>query len=171
MRRDSSSRDPIPSPPADSATLSTLRRILLVILLLEMFGITAELLLTGHTEDWLQWVPLALMAAATGVVGWHAAGRAPASLRAFRVIMILFLISGVAGVLLHYRAKAEFQIEMDPSLAGMALFWTAIQTKSPPPLAPGAMIQMGLLGLAYGYRHPALRGLKREDEKPQRSIR
>ena len=29
--------------------------------------------------------------------------------------------------------------------------------KAPPALAPAGMIQMGLLGLLYTYRHPALR--------------
>jgi len=29
--------------------------------------------------------------------------------------------------------------------------------KTPPALAPGAMIQLGLLGLVYTYRHPFIR--------------
>jgi hypothetical protein len=57
---------------------------------------------------------------------------------------------------LHFQVNMEFQLEMDPALAGMALFRTAILAKSPPALAPGAMIQLGLIGLAYTFRHPAL---------------
>ena len=38
----------------------------------------------------------------------------------------------------------------------MALFWKAMAAKTPPALAPGAMTQLGLLGLAYAFRHPAL---------------
>jgi hypothetical protein len=30
----------------------------------------------------------------------------------------------------------------------------AIHSKAPPALAPAAMIQMGLLGLLYTYKHP-----------------
>jgi hypothetical protein len=57
---------------------------------------------------------------------------------------------------LHFEVNMEFQREMDPALAGMALFQKAILAKSPPALAPGAMIQLGLIGLAYTFRHPAL---------------
>jgi hypothetical protein len=32
----------------------------------------------------------------------------------------------------------------------------SITSKAPPALAPAAMIQMGLLGLLYTYKHPAL---------------
>jgi hypothetical protein len=41
-------------------------------------------------------------------------------------------------------------------LAGWQLFWQAIRSKTPPALAPGVMIQLGLIGLAYTYRDPAL---------------
>ncbi len=42
----------------------------------------------------------------------------------------------------------------------MALFWAAIGAKAPPLLAPGSMVQLGFLGLAYTYKHPALQKLK-----------
>ena len=45
---------------------------------------------------------------------------------------------------------------MDPALSGMALFQKAILAKAPPALAPGAMTQLGLIGLAYTFRHPAM---------------
>ena len=50
------------------------------------------------------------------------------------------------------------------SLAGMALFWAAIGAKAPPLLAPGSMVQLGLLGLAYTYKHPALKRSQRKGE-------
>ena len=60
------------------------------------------------------------------------------------------------GAWLHFQVNMEFQLEMDPSLAGMQLFRKAILAKTPPALAPGAMLQLGLIGLAYTFRHPAL---------------
>ena len=48
-------------------------------------------------------------------------------------------------------------MESQPTLAGMALFWEAIRAKTPPLLAPGAMVQLGLLGLVYTYKHPMLK--------------
>jgi hypothetical protein len=40
-------------------------------------------------------------------------------------------------------------------LAGWELFKEAM-TGATPALAPGAMVQLGLIGLAWSYRHPAL---------------
>jgi hypothetical protein len=45
---------------------------------------------------------------------------------------------------------------MDPSLSGWPLFVKVVTAKAPPALAPGVMVQLGLLGLVYTYRHPAL---------------
>jgi hypothetical protein len=70
--------------------------------------------------------------------------------------MLLFVLSGATGIVLHCRAKIEFKREVDPSLGGVGLFWEAMKSQAPPALAPGVMIQMGLLGLAYIYRHPGL---------------
>ena len=69
---------------------------------------------------------------------------------------ILFVISGFAGLFLHYQGNAQFELEMYPSLKGLELFRKAIKGTTPPTLAPGTMIVLGLLGLAYTYRHPAL---------------
>jgi hypothetical protein len=73
-----------------------------------------------------------------------------------RVTMAFFIGSGFIGMGLHYMGNNEFQLEMDPGLHGWTLFVKAITSKAPPALAPAAMIQMGLLGLLYTYKHPAL---------------
>jgi hypothetical protein len=36
------------------------------------------------------------------------------------------------------------------------LFVKVVTAKAPPALAPGVMVQLGLLGLVYTYKHPAL---------------
>ena len=144
----------------ESAPLSALRRFLLVILLLGMIGTGAELLLIDHTEGWRQWIPLALKAFGIGVLGWHFAERGPRSTRAVRAIMMAFVAAGIAGVYFHFQGSAEFKLESQPNLAGMALFWAAIGAKAPPLLAPGSMVQLGLLGLAYTYKHPVLQQSK-----------
>jgi hypothetical protein len=69
--------------------------------------------------------------------------------------MVLFVVAGALGVYYHYVANVDFQREVDPSVQGMALFWKAMSAKTPPALAPGAMAQLGLIGLAYTFRHPA----------------
>lgn len=134
------------------STLQILRRFLLVILTIGMAGTAVELLLLKHDEGAIQLVPLVLLGAGLASVAWHAARRGTASARALRTVMVAFVAAGAAGVYFHYRANVEFQLETDPSLAGAALLWKVLAAKAPPALAPGVMIQFGLLGLAYTYR-------------------
>jgi len=137
------------------AALSSIRRIILGILLLGVIGTAVELLLLSHDEGALQLVPLVLMAVGLLVICWNLLSSSPSSLRAMRVSMLAFILAGAAGVWLHYRGSAEFQTEVDPTLAGLALFKKVMTSKAPPALAPGLMAQLGLLGLVYTYRHPA----------------
>jgi hypothetical protein len=132
------------------------RRILLAILLLGVIGISAELLLLNHVEDASQWIPLALCAATVVLSAAVAFAPTTATIRAFQLLMVLLIISGALGIYLHYGATTAFQLEMDPTLKGLALFKKAILAKAPPALAPGAMTQLGLIGLAYTFKHPAL---------------
>jgi len=148
-----------------SIHLNRARRLLLGILLLGLAGTFAELLLLNHVEDQRQWIPLMLIGTSFLVLGWHGVRRSATSTRAFRWIMVGFLASGLVGVYFHYQGSAEFKLESNPSLNGWALVWAAIRAKSPPLLAPGAMIQLGLLGLAYTYRHPALISWKEKENQ------
>jgi hypothetical protein len=132
------------------------RRILLAILILGIAGISLELWLMAHTEDVYQLIPLFLCALGVLAIVMVALRPSLGTVRLFQAVMALFLLSGVVGAYLHFQVNMEFQLEMEPALSGMALFQKAILAKSPPALAPGAMIQLGLIGLAYTFRHPAL---------------
>ncbi len=59
-------------------TLSGLRRLLAVILLVGMSATTVELLLLRHVEDALQLVPVILLLAGIAGVIWHTSTRSPA---------------------------------------------------------------------------------------------
>ena len=140
-------------------TDSPLRQFLLALVVVGAVGLLAELALLEHFESWTQWIPLALLVvvvtAAILVVTW----RTPGALRFFRAVMALCVLTGVVGVFLHYRGNVEFEIERDGSLHGIGLFWEAIRGATPA-LAPGALSQLGLLGLAFTFRHPSLRSNK-----------
>lgn len=135
-----------------SEKFARLRLLLLAIFLLGTAGTAAELLLLGHIEDWRQWTPLALFAISLLAALCDAAVRRTFTLRIFQALMLLFIVSGAVGCWFHYQAKREFKLESNPSLAGWELFREAIIGGAVPPvLAPGVMIQMGLIGLAYAY--------------------
>ena len=134
----------------------TARRILLAILLLGVLGIIAELLLLNHIEDATQWIPVALGLATLLLSVAVAITPSASTIRVFQLVMVLMIASGAVGVYLHLQANMEFQLEMDSTLKGFALLKKSIVAKAPPALAPGAMTQLGLIGLAYTFRHPAL---------------
>jgi len=128
---------------------------LLAVFVLGVVGLLGELVLLEHTEDVWQWTPLILLAASLPLLAWHGLTTAAVALRIFRGLMLLFVVVGAAGLLLHYRGNLEFELEMHPGAGGFALVWEALKGATPA-LAPGTMIQFGLLGLLYCYRHPRL---------------
>jgi len=136
--------------------MATMRRIMLALLVIFMIGTAADLMLLDHHEGPGQLIPLVLLTLGLIVSAWTLGGRA-AAITTMRIVMVLFVAAGFLGMAMHYNGNREFQHEMDPSLAGWPLFMKIITSKAPPALAPASMIQMGLLGLLYTYRHPAVR--------------
>jgi hypothetical protein len=132
------------------------RIFLLAILCLGASGTLAELLLLAHYEDVTQWIPLALTAITLLVSGVVALRPSHGSIRLFQALMALMIVSGGVGMYFHLHANMEFQLEMDSTLKGFALLRKSMVAKAPPALAPGVMTQLGLIGLAYTFRHPAL---------------
>jgi hypothetical protein len=147
---------------------SSIHRFLLGVLMLGVLGMGAELLLIGHVEGVLQRIPVMLLALGLGVLMWFAIAPGSASLAMLRVTMVLFVLSGVVGVVLHFRGNAQFELEMRPSLEGLELVGRTL-TGATPVLAPGSMALLGLVGLAVSHRQPmtqpiASRGGRREVE-------
>ena len=140
-------------------TAERLRLFVLVLFIVGSVGTGAELILLEHVEDGWQLVPVVLLGGSLLALGWQAVDRGPRSTRLVQIAMVLCVASGVSGLWLHYAGNAEFELEMYPSLSGFDLFRGAIAGATPT-LAPGTMIQLGLLGLAYTYRHPFLAATK-----------
>ena len=68
-----------------------------------------------------------------------------------QLTMVLMIGAGVLGMYFHFQGSREFQLEMDPQMRGTTLVWHVLRAKSPPTLAPGSMVQLGMLGLGYAY--------------------
>ena len=135
----------------------SLRQLLLALVLIGIVGLEVELALLRHAESATQWIPhVALMTGLLSTAAVYVRPGAP-TLRVFQVVMLAFLVVGAWGVYLHLSGNVEFALERDPSLTGGALIWKALRGATPA-LAPGALAQLGLLGLLYSYRHPALAG-------------
>ena len=142
---------------SDSAsTLGLLRLFLLLLLVAAIIGTAIELLLLEHTEEWQQLIPLVLFGLAIVVIVWHVVDRRARSVRALQVMMILFVVAGIVGTILHVKGNVEFELEMYPELGGLVLFRDAMMGATPA-LAPGTMAMFGAIGLLYTFRHPGLR--------------
>ena len=116
-------------------------------------GLIVELLLIEHTETRIQWIPLVVLFAGLASCIWLAVRPGSASLRTFQAIMLTFIVSGLAGLYFHYAGNVEFARERYSTLSGASLAWKALRGATPA-LAPGALAQLGLLGLAYTYTRP-----------------
>ena len=136
---------------------ASLRQLILALVFVGVVGLEIELALLRHAESFTQWIPhIALLA---GLIVSAAVYLRPGSgtLRIFQVTMAIYVLVGALGVYLHLRGNVEFALERDASLSGLMLLWKALRGATPA-LAPGALAQLGLLGLLYTYRHPALGG-------------
>src|SRR6185436_14365594 len=109
-----------------STTLETIRRLLFGLLVFGMAGTTTELVLMNHYEEWEQWIPFAGMGISLLTLIWFAFYRSPGATRSFRLCMFLLMVIGATGTILHYRANMEFQLEMDPTMGGMALLFKVL---------------------------------------------
>jgi hypothetical protein len=141
---------------AGSKEVHPLRRLLLVLILFGSAGLIAELFLLEHTENVWQWLPLIVLASSFIAALLLLLRPSRTLARLFQALMVLAVLIGGLGFYLHYTGNSEFELEMDSTLAGFPLVWSALRGATPA-LAPGALAQLGLLGLASLYRHPLLR--------------
>jgi hypothetical protein len=144
---------------ADSV-VERLRLWVLGVLMLGLIGTVTELILLEHYEQALQFVPLVLIVLGVLVLAWHMLQPGTGSLRVLQIVMALFVLAGFAGMLAHFNGSAEYQLELNPDMSNWELLEKILHAKAPPLLAPGMMLWMGLLGLAYAYTDIRYRGSK-----------
>jgi len=138
-----------------------LRRLMLGVMLVGIAGLMAELLLLEHYDGVWQWIPLVCLGA--GFVASAAVWLRPSrgAVRVLRALSVVYIAAGALGVYLHMDGNIEFERELNASLTGLPLLVEALRGATPA-LAPGALAQLGLLGLVLAYRHPALRRVQND---------
>jgi hypothetical protein len=133
----------------------SVRQLVLALVFIGIVGLEIELALLRHADSFSQLIPhIVLLIGLLATVAVYLRPSA-ATLRAFQAVMWLFVVIGVLGVFFHLKGNVEFATERDPSLSGFKLIWKVLRGATPA-LAPGALSQLGLLGLIYAYKHPAL---------------
>lgn len=128
---------------------------LLGVLVVGIVGTLVELLLLGHYDDRWQIAPLAIDGVFLIALTWYGVARSARLVHAIRWISAVACISAAVGVYFHFVANVEWELETTPEMGGFELFREVV-TGALPLLAPGAMLQLGLLGLLWSFRHPLL---------------
>lgn len=137
-------------------TTPTIRRLLLAVITLGLIGTAIDLVLLEHYEDSWQLVPLFVIAVALVTIGAYIATGSALAIRALQLVMVFCVLAGGIGFVQHYRGNLEIQMDMDPTLSRWQYFAKVMRAKAPPALAPAAIVQLGLLGLVFSFRHPGL---------------
>jgi hypothetical protein len=132
-----------------------LRRLLLVLAAAACGGVVVELLLTGHTEGLVQWVPIGLSGAMLPFLAL--AYRAPTRrwLIALRIALVVLSAAGLFGIYEHVTHNWAFEQEIQPEATWDVLWIEALRGASPA-LAPASLVLVGIMGIGATYRHPAL---------------
>lgn len=136
--------------------LPLIRRGILAVLVIGCVGLIGELVLLEHYTEVFQLTPLVLLGATLLITVWHWRDSGAGSVRALQVIGLLLVVGGATGMMFHGYENYEHAREDEPELMGMALVMYALRGEAPS-LAPGTLVQFGLLALLYAYKHPALK--------------
>jgi hypothetical protein len=142
------------------------RRLALYLLLFGTLGTGVELILLEHYEDPWQWAPLALLGAGFALGGLVAVRPTSGAVSGLRLVMGTYLLAAAVGLYLHVKSNVEFELEFRPTMAGTELIIETLRGAIPA-LAPGAMAQLGLLGLLVCFRHPAMSDLGTDATRKQ----
>ena len=151
-------------PPLEHPTAQTLRRFALALCLLGVVTTPIELVLMRHYNTKDQIMPFVFLGLA--MIGVFAAWFRPNArvLRGVQILMVFVVLGSGIGVFEHLKANYRDATRngSNPSLISDVLSGFA------PLLAPGILAQVGLLGLAFTYKHPAF---DIKDQVPVRATR
>ena len=131
---------------------TTLRRAIVAVYLIGLAGTAADLLLIGHVEEWTQLAPLLVMAPAFAAGIWWGITIDLHSRTVFQMTIAVLMFTGAVGLWFHFQGNVEFEREVSPTLGGFPFYWKALQGGSPPSLAPGTLIHLGLIGLISTFK-------------------
>ena len=133
---------------SDAATLQALRIYLLVIIALVLCGLELELLMLNHVNTPLQLLPVGLVGGGIASVFWSLISPNGTSLRILKGVLMACTIIGALGIAIHSAFYVSDKWNKAHGRRGLE--------REVPPLAPAAMLPLGLMGLACTFRHPLL---------------
>jgi hypothetical protein len=131
--------------------LNRLRRFLLALAISLFAGAVVELLLVGHTEIWLQWIPFVLSAIGSVAALVVLFKMTPATVRWLRLSMALIVLGSLFGVYEHITGNVRLEREVNPSASTSRLLWRGVSGGNPL-LAPGVLALAAVLAVSATYK-------------------
>lgn len=125
-------------------------QMILALVFIGIAGLIVELFLLKHTDSVTQWLPLITLGAGLASTIAVARHESRNTVGGFRIVMSLFVFVGLLGLFFHFKGNIEWALERNSELGGWPLIWKALRGATPA-LAPGALAQIGLLGLIWAY--------------------
>ena len=133
---------------SDAATLQALRIYLLAVIALVLCGLELELLMLDHVNSPLQLLPVGFVGGGIASVLWSLISPNGRSLRVLKGVLMACTIIGALGIAIHSAFYVSDKWNKAHGRRGLE--------REVPPLAPAAMLPLGLMGLACTFRHPLL---------------
>ena len=133
---------------AEARVLAAIRTYLLVVIGLVLFGLLVELIMLNHVSTPLQILPVGLAAGGLCLIVAHFISPNSTCLRMLKAMLLACTIVGAMGIAIHLGFYV--QDRHDKALGRRGL------PREVPPLAPAAMLPLGLMGLACTFKHPLM---------------
>ena len=127
---------------------NSLKNLLFVAILFMSVSTQLELYLLDHYEDAFQLIPIICLSLAILTFVLIQLRLLKGLIQAFRVSLILSVLSGIYGTFLHLRANYEFEAEINAKSDSWSLFVESL-SGALPALAPLSMILFAIIGYSY----------------------
>ena len=140
----------------DGVVEARLRGILCGLAVLVFLATPVELILLEHTGDWQQLIPFVASFFGLVAAGWVTVEPSRTCLLGARAIAAAIGLITLIGVVLHFQANIELELEIHAGQA-WTILWKQAVAGAAPLLASGILLMGALLILGATYAHPALR--------------
>lgn len=130
-----------------------LRSALLIVVAFMFAGTPVELLLADHTAETAQFIPFLLCGAAFIAILAVLVRPRRTTLRILRGVMVLNILGGLLGMVLHLIGNYNFEREIRPNAQAADLIADTLKGVNPL-LAPGMLIFFAVVALIAVYNYP-----------------
>lgn len=131
------------------------RTFLLAMTTIMLAGMSVELMLVEHDENFVQLIPYGLAGIGIASVLAVMLGATRVRLRALQGVIVLLALGGLYGIYEHLAHNFAFELEIRPNATAGDVVIEALQGASPL-LAPGVLTLAAMMAAAAVYRHPVL---------------